>query len=172
MTTVVWVKGKLVSDSMRTRNGTKVNAKVRKILTPAEGEEWKIMGRKVIAFGRAGMPGVEPFLTEALACKEGITHRTDLKIPSKLNFTAIVIDEFHNGWLLQGAYKQGPNIPDSFILTQCLPPTAIGSGGIYVDTALRMGKSVKKALKLAKDMDPHTGGKTQVVKLPKAVKHT
>jgi hypothetical protein len=35
-----------------------------------------------------------------------------------------------------------------------------------------MGKSVKKALKLAKDMDPHTGGKTQVVKLPKAVKHT
>lgn len=170
MTTVVWVKGKLVSDSLRTRNGTKVNTPAKKVLTPVEGEEWKIMGHRAIAFGRSGMAGSELFIKEALMSDGGLTHRTDLKIPFKMNFTAIIVDEFHNGWLVQGAYKQGPNVPDSFLITNIIAPTSIGSGGVYADAALKMGKSAKKALKLAKVMDPHTGGKTQVTKLPKAVR--
>jgi hypothetical protein len=170
MTTVIWTKGKLASDSRRVRGGIISNATVRKILFPEVGEEWKIMGQRVIAFGRAGQPGCELFIKEALQSKEGITHRTELKIATKMSFSAIVIDEFHNGWSIQGSYKQGANVPDTFNVTRCYVPFGIGSGGIHAEAALRLGKGAKGAIKLAKDMDPHTGGKIQVFKLPKAVK--
>ena len=172
MTTVVWVKGKLVSDSQRTRAGVNVKNMVQKIFVPceAEGEEWKIFGKRVVAFGRAGNPGVEHFIKEALASKEGVTHRTDLKITSKLSGSFIVIDENHRGWLIHCSYKQAPNTPDQFMISECFVPTSIGSGSSFVDSVLALGEGVKKALKVAKDLDPHSGGKTQVVKLPKKVK--
>lgn len=171
MTTIIWTKGKLTADSARTRGGYTVNADVTKVMIPGEGEEWKIMGNKVIAFGRAGDVGAEHFLKEAMSSKEGLTFRTDLKVPFKMSFTAIIVDEFHNGWTVNGVYKQGPNTHDRLTVTSCQTPWTVGSGGIYAEAGLRAGLSAKKAMKIAKEMDPHTGGKTQVWKLPKPVKN-
>lgn len=94
-----------------------------------------------------------------------------------------VVPAFHRA--LDNAYKYDPDTSDDWkkgsillvmkgriftfdgILSVCEHTTyaGIGSGGDYALGALAAGKSVKKALEIAAELDPYTGGELRVEKV-------
>jgi len=170
LTTIVWANGKLGSDSLATANGRVTSRNAVKIFFPPEGETWSVMGKRILAYGASGTPSGDAFIQELMASPEGITHRTELYAPSKVSFSVLAIDEHHQAWkiIYDGGTPDGKN-KSGLVCWKVSSPSCIGSGGLFADTALAMGFGVKEAIKIAKKMDPSSGGKAVVYKLPPKV---
>ena len=172
MTTIAWTDGLIASDSQATRGGEAEPAGQRKLLIPAEGEYWEVMGAKIIVMGYAGNLHGCHFLKEAVSSPGGLTHRTQLNLPSAMNVSSLIIDELGRGWHIICTAEELNNgtVREELAVEPVLPPFATGSGRVWANAVMSLDKDAREAVRVAITRDIYSGGQIQYMELPDPVK--
>ena len=135
MTTIAWDGKTLAVDSQLTQDGVKTYRK----------KLWKYSkGHFAVAGDWTDYPVIEGYLE---------TDELNRKQLSK-DFAVLYTQD-----------RKVYHMDNSFIKMSELPPIAIGSGWLIALTAMRCGKTAKEAIELACDMDIHTGGTVNTIRV-------
>lgn len=162
MTTIVWAKGVLASDSQMTL-GDAINPNpIQKLYTPEEGKRWSIYGKRILAIGIAGdLAGLAEL---KIHLEKGIDFETKGKWSAWTDCIAIADDNtiFYVDGRGDKANTQFTNLPGETLFS-------IGSGSSIANAYLAIGKKAEDVLKLCIKLDPWTGGEIQTWTFPEVV---
>lgn len=149
MTTVAWDGSVLASDTQASTGGVVCSRNEQKIYT-APDSGWSIYGDKIVAIGCSGDCGAEMELQALLA--SDLTYASEFMPTFEFSALAIV----GRGMAYVISKDKGET---SASISLQVEPYAIGSGGLIARTAMHCGKTSCEAVKVAIEMDCHTGGK-------------
>ncbi|MNM27095.1 hypothetical protein D3C81_375790 [compost metagenome] len=162
MTTIAYDGKRLCSDSQTSVSGKRRLGPRQKIYVAGKDDNWTLLGQKVIAFAAAGNSGAYHYIVAALEKGVGVEQSIAAK---NLSFSCIVVVESGKAyiWQVTRNLKAGEDRQE---INHIPGPYAVGSGADFAEAALGMGFSAKKAVKVAKRHDLHSGGKVQVYRIP------
>lgn len=161
MTTIAFDGEKLVSDSLTTINGRRILGDTKKIIVAGPDDEWKLLGRKVLAFALSGDGGVKELVKHVLSKGVGIDQPFTA---NNVDFRALLIVD--TGEVFDWMVSRTAEMSEDHDLHPVTGPIAIGSGASFAEATLALGKGAKTAVKTAIRLDIYSGGKLQVYKLP------
>lgn len=145
MTTVAWDGQQLASDSRITRGGAVMPVQPRKV--------FRIRGHLIASAG---------YLDDCDRWTEWFVRGCRGRRPNMRNVRALVID--HRGRAFVHDTAPEPS--------RAGPGIAIGSGGKFAMCAMRAGVNARRAVEIAAQFDPHTGGRVQCLKLKRSPSFT
>ena len=156
MTTIAFDGNMLAADSQTTQGDYRLSLHAQKIFQPAVGENWRVMGQRVVAYGVAGTLQGWHYLREALAGFNGLSVNTTF--PKGVVVSYLVVTE--DGEVYAGGQYENDNVA---WLTKVSAPIAVGSGAEFAMGAMAQGATAAQAVEIAARFDVNTGGGVQVL---------
>lgn len=158
MTTLAWDGKTLAADSRSTLDdGFIYSDEVNKIIRCPEGDDWRLLGYKVLAYGVCGDSGCEHYVTPAMSTSVGGGIPTDVEFPPNIEFSLIVI--------CRGAvitlFKMREAVNCQFIRHGSKELVSLGSGTVPAKTAMLCGLSAEEAVKISMRIDSCSGGQVR-----------
>lgn len=146
----------LATDSQSTCQHLRRAGTTRKLWVAGDWDNWKVEGKKALAFAYWGEGAPGPWILQALT--EDLRHNSKLDV-AVLSFEALIVTEdalFCWKFKKDGRGDEGINE-----LLPIAAPAALGTGAALAIGVMSVGKSAKTAVEIAIKFDIHSGGLIQ-----------